>query len=57
MNTQDKWQAEERAAVEVVHSLFDLGDLFSDFMPFWATILIVAVVALGAVAIKLFGQD
>jgi hypothetical protein len=55
MKIQNKWQAEEKAGGELAQFLAEFGlDVFGELIPFWAAAVVVAVVALCAVAIKLF---
>ena len=58
MNTQNESQAGEKSGFEVARFFVDLGlDVFGDCLPFWAAVLMVAVVGVFAVAFKLLDLD
>ena len=58
MNTQNESQAGEKSGFEVARFFVDLGlDVFGDWLPSWAAVLMVAVVGVFAVAFKLLDLD
>jgi hypothetical protein len=58
MNTKNERQAGKKSGFEVARFFVDLGlDVFGDCIPFWAAVLMVAVVGVFAAAFKLLDLD